>query len=338
MPMRPLVLPNDLSNAADMLVRSFQYPDHPEWGVQSDEQEQIVESMRRMRRIWPLVRALQLVSPALRDIARGFVWEEVGAIAAMTIANREGLTQNWYIGTVAVLPEFRRRGLARKLVLATLDMMRAKGGTRVTLGVIDGNVPAQNLYRSLGFVEYGGSTRYSLTPQGAVECPKLSGSYTEQKLAEFDWRTRYELDKRIVPEELQRFEPIEPGAYRAPWLVQALAPILRLAQGARSTDVLVRRVADGVVVARAGWTISTTGKGVNLMRVRVDPAHGDLAPYLVRRCLTAILGRSPGLRVVAFVPNWMPAVAQELETLGFTAITSGKTMGMDLSGVALSGG
>lgn len=330
MPMRPLALPSDMLPAADMLVKSFQYPDHPEWGVQSDEQQGIVESMRRTRRIWPLVQALQLVSPSLRDIARGFVWEEDGTIVGMTIANREGMTDHWYIGTVAVLPEFRRRGLARKLVLATLDMMRARGGTRVTLGVIDGNVPAQTLYRSLGFVEYGGSTRYSLTPSGAVEVPALPAPYTQAKLREFDWRTRYELDLRIVPEDLQRFEPIVPAAYRVPWAIRALAPILRLAQGSRSEDIVAFRAEDRVTVAHAGWTISTTGKGVNWIRVRLDPAHADLAPHLVRWALAEVLARRPRLRVIASVPKWMPAVAQEVEALGFAAVTSGKAMGMAL--------
>ncbi len=330
MPMRPLELPRDLLPAADMLVRSFQYPEHPGWGVQSDEQQQIVESMKRMRRIWPLVRVLQRISPSLRDMVRGFVWEEDGAIVGMTIANREGLTQDWYIGTVAVLPEFRRRGLARKLVVAALDMMRAQGGARVTLGVIDGNVPAQTLYRSLGFVEYGGSTRYSLTPSGTVEAPDLPASYTASKLAEFDWRTRYELDRRIVPEELQRFEPVVPAAYRTPAIVRLLAPLFRRAQGSRTEEVVIRRAVDGISVARAAWTVSTTGKGVNTMRIRVDPAHADLSPYLVRRSLNKILGRSPQLRVVAFVQKWMPAVAHEAEALGFVPITSGKAMGMDL--------
>jgi hypothetical protein len=65
---------------ADMLVDAFQYPEHPEWSIQSDEQRQIVESLRRMRRIWPLVRVLQGISPSLRDILRGFVFEENGAI------------------------------------------------------------------------------------------------------------------------------------------------------------------------------------------------------------------------------------------------------------------
>jgi len=331
MSIRPLALPGDLLPAADMLVGTFQYPDHPEWGIQSDEQQQLVETIRRMRRIWPVVRVLQAVSPTLRDIARGFVWEENGMMVGLTIAQREGTTKMWHIGSVGVLPEFRRRGIARQLVASTLDMLRSRGGTRVSLGVINGNVPAQALYRSLGFVDYAGGTRYSLMPTGGVDRPPLPLGYEEFPLAEFDWRTRYDLDKRIVPEDVQRFEPIVPGRYRTPGLIRVLAPVFRFAEGSREHDIVIRREGDRVAVARAGWTVSKSGKGTNSIRVRLDPAHADLACYLVRRALGAVLAKSPALRVILSVPTWMPAVAREAEGLGFVPLSANRMMGLDLA-------
>jgi ribosomal protein S18 acetylase RimI-like enzyme len=330
MPIRSLSLPRDLLPAADMLAKAFQYPDHPEWGIQSDEQEQLVETIRRMRRIWPVVRLLQTVSPVLRDIARGFVWEENGSMVGLTIAQREGTTKLWTIGTVGVLPEFRRRGIARQLVAATLDMVRSRGGTQATLGVIHGNTPAQALYRSLGFVDYTGGTVYSLTPAGTVDQPALPPGYEEAPLAEFDWRTRYDLAKRIVPEEVQRFQPVVPGRYRAPWVARVLAPIFRFAEGARDHDIVLRRTLDRVTVARAGWTISKSDKGTNSIRVTLDPAHADLALYLVRRALSPVLAKKPGLRVMFSVPTWMPAVAREAEGVGFVPRTVNKLMGIEI--------
>ena len=330
MPIRPLRVPQDLAPVADALVRTFQYPDHPEWGVQSDEQEQLVDGIRRIRRIWPMVRLLQPISPGLRDILRGFVWEENGAVRGVSIAQREGTTPMWYIGTVGVLPECRRRGMARQLLIATLDMMRARGGTRVRLGVIDGNTPAQSLYRSLGFVEYGGSGRYALTPTGGANRVPLPSGYIEMPLKESDWRTRYELEKHIVPADLQEFEPVVPGRFRTPWPIRVLAPLFRFADTARDRDVVVRRTRDQVVVARCGWSVSKKPRGTNQIRVRLDPAHAELAPYLVHRALAEVLAKSPSLRVETFLPAWMPAVSHEVEALGFIRRTSNKTMGMKL--------
>ena len=46
---------------------------------------------------------------------------------------------------------WRRRGLARKLMLAGLGMAHQHGATSVILAVDDRNVPAVELYRSLSF-------------------------------------------------------------------------------------------------------------------------------------------------------------------------------------------
>lgn len=327
---RPLELPRDLVPAVDMLVRTFQYPEHPEWGVQSDEQEQIVDSVRRIRRAWPIVRALALVSPALRDMLRGFACEEQGSMRGITIASREGTTSMWYIGTVGVLPEFRGKGIARDLVRRTLAMMRERKGTHVRLGVIDGNAPAQALYRSLGFVEYNASTRYSLAPTGPVSVPALPAGFEELPLGEFDWRTRVELDRRIVPATVQEYEPIVAGRYKTPGAVRVLAPLFRFVETTRDRDVVVRRVGDRVVVARAGWSISKKGKGTNQIRVRLDSKHANLAPYLVRRALSEVLAKSPTLRVELFLPHWMPGASEEAEALGFARRTTNNAMGMKL--------
>ncbi|MCX6092605.1 MAG: GNAT family N-acetyltransferase [Candidatus Bipolaricaulota bacterium] len=330
MPIRPLRLPQDLLPAANMLMKTFQYPDHPEWGIESDEQEQLVGMIRRLRKMWPVVRLVQLFSPALRDFMRSFVWEEGGAIVGMTMAQREGTTSMWYIGTVGVLPEFRGRSIARQLVQATLDMMRERGGERVRLGVIDGNTPAQKLYSSLGLTAYGGSARYTLTPMAPVDRLTLPPGYVEERLREFDWRTRCELDQRITPAQRQAFEPITPSRYRVPLLMRALAVPFHFIENSRDRDFIIRRSSDRVVVARAGWSIVKRGKGMNSIRVRLDPACSDLAPYLVRKALSAVLEKSPDLRIDLLALDWTPCVAKEAEALGFVRRTSNKTMGMKL--------
>ena len=332
MPIRPLRLPQDLIPAVDMLMKTFQYPDHPEWGFQSDEQEQLVGMIRRMRSMWPAIRLIQLFSPKFRDFMRGFVWEEDGAIVGMTMAQRESRTSMWYIGTVGVLPEFRGRGIARTLVQATLDMMRERGATSARLGVIDGNTPAQTLYSSLGFTAYGGSTRYALTPkpQPPVDRPALPLGYDEGRLKEFDWRTRFDLDKRIVPAALQEFEPAIPERYKTPLPMRMFAILFHFIENSRDTDLIIRCTGDRVAVARVGWSILKRGKGANSIRVRLDPAHADLAPYLVRRALSSVLERSAELHVELFVPAWMPNVAREAESLGFVRRAASRVMGIKL--------
>lgn len=75
MPMRPIRLPRDLLPMLDMLPRTFQYPENPEWSFREDEQEDIIRMIKSWRRLWPILRVLQAFSPTLRDLFRGFIWD-----------------------------------------------------------------------------------------------------------------------------------------------------------------------------------------------------------------------------------------------------------------------
>jgi ribosomal protein S18 acetylase RimI-like enzyme len=55
-----------------------------------------------------------------------------------------------HISVVYVMPQFRRAGIARKLVAALLDWGRAAGATECDLNVLSRN-PARELYEKLGF-------------------------------------------------------------------------------------------------------------------------------------------------------------------------------------------
>lgn len=142
MTIRTLNLPKDLIPLEHMIVRTFQYPDNPEWGIQADEEEDIASQIKTLRKLWPVIRVMQWVIPSLRDIIRGFVWEEDGKIAALVLVQRRGKTSTWGVDIVGVLPEFRRRGLARKLLTNALEDLRNRGAKHINLGVISRNIPA----------------------------------------------------------------------------------------------------------------------------------------------------------------------------------------------------
>lgn len=58
----------------------------------------------------------------------------------------------FYVDSLAVLPKFRRQGIARKLLLAQLQRGKAMGLPQATLLVDPDNPDAQALYRQCGFV------------------------------------------------------------------------------------------------------------------------------------------------------------------------------------------
>ena len=227
MPMRPLQLPRDLSTLVEVIPRAFQYPENPEWSMRQDEMDDIVRMIRSVRRLWPLVRILQLVSSPLRDLFRGYVWEEDGRIAGAVMTQRHGTTAHWEVGMVAVLPEYRRRGIARQLLKRSLDEIRERAGEKASLGVIDRNVPAYALYTSLGFEHYGGVVEYETAATEHPKVPVLPAGYAVEPVRRSrSWRVRYELDKRINPPELTVYEPVVIGRYRPPALLRPIVPLI----------------------------------------------------------------------------------------------------------------
>jgi GNAT superfamily N-acetyltransferase len=317
MPLRKLKLPDDFIPVGDMLTETFQYPENENWSVQADEQEQIQESVKNYGRIWTLVRLIQLFSPPARDLMRGCVWEEDGQLVGVTTVQRRGSTDVWIVGTVGVLPAYRRRGIARKLILAALDLIREHGGKKAFLGVIDGNIPAYTLYESLGFEHYSGSIEYHSTPKKAPPEPTLPAGYNLSQLKRFDWKPRYELEKRISPESLLKYEPVEVGRFRMPFLMRLIWPLIIFAQGMRIKNFAILTAPDRKIVARLGYTIPTRGKGLNNLDIRLDPDHPDLAPFIVHNLMHRVVSLSPGRRVEVSIPKWMPAVVSAVEEVGF---------------------
>lgn len=58
-----------------------------------------------------------------------------------------------HITTLAVAPDFRRKGLGRALMVELLQRARERGMTCTTLEVRAGNTAAIELYKSLGYID-----------------------------------------------------------------------------------------------------------------------------------------------------------------------------------------
>ena len=56
---------------------------------------------------------------------------------------------------VAVLPEYRRQGIAQELIIQAIDIAKSKGAQYVYLEVRVSNIAAINLYKKHGFYQIG---------------------------------------------------------------------------------------------------------------------------------------------------------------------------------------
>jgi len=91
-----------------------------------------------------------------------------------TVAERDGrlvgYSVAWAVGdeaelaNLAVAPEHRGTGVAKRLLDHLLDDLDARGGATIYLEVRDSNAPAQGLYRSRGFTAAGRRKGYYRKP------------------------------------------------------------------------------------------------------------------------------------------------------------------------------
>ncbi len=90
--------------------------------------------------------------------ARCWVAEMAGQVVAALVIWL--IVDEAHVATLATHPNFRRQGIARKLLVHALREAWREGARRAFLEVRASNQAAQDLYRALGFVEDGRRPRY----------------------------------------------------------------------------------------------------------------------------------------------------------------------------------
>lgn len=85
---------------------------------------------------------------------------------AVDIRRRERLA---WIATIGVLPDFRRRGIAKRLLTACEERLDV---SRIRLNVRASNNIAINLYRGLGYTQFGRWPRYYQGGEDAIVMEK----------------------------------------------------------------------------------------------------------------------------------------------------------------------
>ncbi len=300
---RPLNFPADFDALTTLTVASFQYPENEAWSVQADDEENISDMFKSVKQLWSLFRLMSIFSPAMRDLLHGYFWEEDGRPIGMIVMQRRNTTNTWTIGNVGVLPEFRRRGIARKLVIACLDFIRAHGGEVALLDVIAENIPAYHLYQQMGFAHYTSRIEFNYLSDMILPETPLSDGYTSRSMGKFEWRPRFELDKEVTPANVQEFEPVT-EAYLNPGKGLMLLSILLDKLGGQKTERIVFYAPEGEIVAIGYYRIRKKEGGVNGLNIRVHPDHPDMAVHLLPFLINAALRLGPGRRIEFALPAW----------------------------------
>jgi len=157
--LRPFDPRRDANAVADLIETSFADTLDPDG-------QRYLRQMRSTAQRRGLDRWIMLAPPPTSPGLAGFVWEEGGKIVgnvSMIPFFSQGRRLN-LIANVAVLPEYRRRGIAEAMTTAVLDRSRKQRIASVWLHVRDNNPAALALYKKLGFDHRDHRTTWSVEP------------------------------------------------------------------------------------------------------------------------------------------------------------------------------
>src|SRR3989304_4242554 len=113
--------------------------------------EPAIRDMRATGRWAFLFGWIDRFAPPGEGMAPGFVWVEDDRIVGNVSVRRGGpLRRGWMVGNVAGAREWRRRGIARALMQAAIELARRHDGDWVALQVRSDGTAARSLYGSLG--------------------------------------------------------------------------------------------------------------------------------------------------------------------------------------------
>lgn len=330
MTIRPFRLPQDIDRMIAVVQQGFQYPDHPEWSLQADDSESAADMARSVRRLGPLLTVLRVVAPRALETMRGFVWDDGGRIGGMALVSRIGASNRYEISTVTVLPDLRGQGIARALVEACVGLAREREGKVAELSVIDGNVPAQRLYESMGFELVGDVITLNFLPRPTPSAAALANGYHLDDEPVSRWRPAYEFARRITPPAVARFQPVEVGAYSTTPVRTALMSLFFRVSGDLPRRLFLREDGGDAVIGVVGYQARTRPGGTCTCTPHIDPAHSSLAASLLVAALVTLHQRSPGRRIEVHIDDWQPAMLAAAKELGCVPVRRSHHMALAL--------
>lgn len=156
-------------------------------------------------------------NPALARLAPGYVWEEdqeiVGNVTLLATKN----SKRFLVANVAVHPAYRRQGIARRLLKATIADVRRRHGQEILLQVAKENGAAIDLYRSMDFLPLGTLATWEASVSRLRE-PEVDDNiyrrFDLRPLSRRQWEEAFRLEGLSSNPNMYWPEPIDESLYR----------------------------------------------------------------------------------------------------------------------------
>ena len=305
----------DLSDLASLIEVAF----GPELAATGSH---MVQDMRQMALWGPAARAFGWLAP----LFSGFVWIEDSQLIANVSLCREPTPNNWSISNVAVLPEYRGRGIATRLVETAIAHIVHRRGRRILLQVRIDSAPAQSLYRHYGFTTF--DTRHDLQRTSQRRVVDLGRAPQRVRAVRFrDLKHLHNLVVSSTSSAVLRYRPIPRNRYRTGLVPQLAQSVQMAVSGQQLVETVGERNDHPVAYARLKLRAF---RGSHELEMHVLPSERGKWEYgLVSAALDA-LGRYPRPTVRASVSVTHPDAIASLHAQGFETLRVLDQMAVDL--------
>jgi ribosomal protein S18 acetylase RimI-like enzyme len=212
--LRPLNARRDMRAVAEVIEVAFA-------GRLDSSGRRMIRQMKMLGRIgWIGWAVAQIILPPAA-YPLGFVWEDAGRVVGnVSLMPAERDPGRWILANVGVLPEYRRRGIARALVTSAIDLAARRSADELVLQVDVRSDSARRLYESLGFVTQATRTTWLRPPEGRLPQPAAPDSVRDRR--DVDWPQEYALARALFPEGLLWPIPLTTDIFRPEALSGAL--------------------------------------------------------------------------------------------------------------------
>ncbi len=293
--LRPVNLRTDLSQLADLIEIAFA-------DTMDHHGRAAVREMRALSHMGGLTSLISVNNELIQGMGMGFVWIDggklVGNVSVYPASLPRGAARifgsTWMIANVATHPDYRGRGIARRLMEASLDSIRKRaalmrGGNPRAVAILqveEKNTPARQLYETLGFRTERTWNHWKRSSMSRVMMPRQDSRIYISRRRRSEWRGEFELAQRIRPAErggIGWLRPTFPGLFTA-----SLWSLLSDLANLRSVEHLVIRSEDERAVLAALWIENALAASSIQLTLMVDPDYTGLyddalISYAVRR-------------------------------------------------------
>jgi ribosomal protein S18 acetylase RimI-like enzyme len=283
--LRPMDPARDLKTIADLIADAF--------ADELDERGRAaLRELRWMGRLSPFVWWWSQADPSFEDTFNGFVWEVpsptgkgLQVVGNVSLSRAPGSRHRYILCNIVVQDAYQGQAIGRRLTEAAIAEARDLGGEGVVLQVYQGNLPALQLYTSLGLQEVAAEIELQLEAIQSVAVLDAPG-YLLRPWRTADGEAIYQLARSTIPSAQQWLRPVKLGDYQLsgwPRLGQWVAG--RLA-GQEIYRLTVLR--DDQQVAMMAVTAAFR-RGDHRLSLLVHPDHaGQVEAALVSRALNML--------------------------------------------------